>query len=277
MQTKQCQSWSAQAFNQSPDSANQIHGDEMAQQYGFQGGLVPGVTVSAYLTHPAVAAWGLKWLESGRAHVVVSSPLYDEEVFDVEVSNTSQFEYSAKLIKPSGIVSATAEVSIPNIVKAAPKKRGDPFLAADFEPPKALPDTIRQLQQQGCLAMPYSWGGPHNMQTYLREHSDMPQLLDPAQGGYANMSFILGLSNWVLAANTYMNPWIHLETTSQNYAAIPAGTDLLVEMQVRDLFSKKGHEFVDVEVNVFDKNDEAAKSVCFSSIDLRAIYKLRGQ
>ena len=178
-------------------------------------------------------------------------------MFDVEVSNTSQFEYSAKLIKPSGIVSATAEVSIPNIVKAAPKKRGDPFLAADFEPPKALPDTIRQLQQQGCLAMPYSWGGPHNMQTYLREHSDMPQLLDPAQGGYANMSFILGLS--------------------QNYAAIPAGTDLLVEMQVRDLFSKKGHEFVDVEVNVFDKNDEAAESVCFSSIDLRAIYKLRGQ
>ena len=100
----------------------------------------------------------------------------------------------------------------------------------------------------------------------------MPQLLDPAQGGYANMSFILGLSNWVLAANTYMNPWIHLETTSQNHAAIPAGTDLLVEMQVRDLFSKKGHEFVDVLVNIFD----VESSRCYASIELRAIYKLRG-
>jgi hypothetical protein len=282
MQTKQCQSWSAQAFNQSPDSDNQIHGDEMAKQYGFQGGLVPGVTVSAYLTHPAVAAWGLKWLESGRAHVTVSSPLYDEEAFDVEVSNTSEFEYNAKLIRPGGVVSATAEVSIPNVVKAMPKKRGDPLLEAGYEPPKALPDAIRQLQMQGCFAMPYAWGGPHNMQTYLRQHSAMPELLDPAQGGYANMSFILGLSNWVLAANTYMNPWIHLETTSQNYAAIPAGTELVVEMQVLDLFSKKGHEFLDVEVNVFEnnvseKNGGAAEAVCFSSIELRAIYKLRGQ
>lgn len=282
MQTKQCQSWSGQAFNQSPDSANQIHGDEMAKQYGFQGGLVPGVTVSAYLVHPAVQAWGEKWLEAGRAHVVVHTPLYDEDMFDVDVSDASDFEYKAKLVRPGGVVSATAEVSIPTIAKAIPKKRGDPLLADDFTPPKALPDALRQLQVNGCLAMPYAWGGPHNMQTYLRNTSDMPTLLDPAQGGYANMSFILGLSNWVLAANTYMNPWIHLETTSQNYAAIAPGTDLIVEMQVRDLFGKKGHEFVDVEVNVFEDNARKENAnqidpVCFSSIDLRAIYKLRGQ
>ena len=48
--------WQGVAFNQAPDSANEIHGDRVAKQYGFRGGLVPGVTISAYLLHPAVEA-----------------------------------------------------------------------------------------------------------------------------------------------------------------------------------------------------------------------------
>ena len=46
--------WSATALNTAPDSENRIHGDELAKEYGFQGGLVPGVTISAYLVHPLI-------------------------------------------------------------------------------------------------------------------------------------------------------------------------------------------------------------------------------
>lgn len=49
------------AFNEAPDSPNQIHGDSVVAQFGFEGGLVPGVIVSAYLAHTAVAAWGLDY------------------------------------------------------------------------------------------------------------------------------------------------------------------------------------------------------------------------
>ena len=41
--------WSATALNTAPDSENRIHSDELAKEYGFEGGLVPGVTISAYL------------------------------------------------------------------------------------------------------------------------------------------------------------------------------------------------------------------------------------
>ena len=34
--------WSARALNTAPDSENQIHGDDMAREFGFRGGLVPG-------------------------------------------------------------------------------------------------------------------------------------------------------------------------------------------------------------------------------------------
>jgi len=46
------------ARNTAAQSENAIHDDEVARQYGFRGGLVPGVTVYAYLTHPLVEAWG---------------------------------------------------------------------------------------------------------------------------------------------------------------------------------------------------------------------------
>ena len=50
--------WSATALNTAPDSENRIHSDELAKEYGFEGGLVPGVTISAYLVHPLVERWG---------------------------------------------------------------------------------------------------------------------------------------------------------------------------------------------------------------------------
>ena len=43
-------------------------------------------------------------------------------------------------------------------------------------------------------------------------------------------------------------------------------------MSVADLFEKKGHEFVDAEVNLFD----AESGDCYTAIQLRAIYLLRG-
>ena len=69
-----------------------------------------------------------------------------------------------------------------------------------------------------------------------------------------------------------MNPWVHVQTISQNYSAVPYGTRLIAEMEVNSVFEKKGHEFVDVEVNLFDEEDKN----CVMTINLIAIYKLRG-
>jgi hypothetical protein len=69
-----------------------------------------------------------------------------------------------------------------------------------------------------------------------------------------------------------MNPWIHLQTTSHNFRAVPMETSLIAEMQVKDCYDKKGHEFIDVDVNLFDERDEE----CIMMINLLAIYKVRG-
>ena len=123
--------WTAVAFNQVPDSANEIHGDELAKEYGFAGGLVPGVTVSAYLAHPAVESWGLDWLRRGGAHVRVASPLYDGETFDVRITAQSAAAYCAELVRPGDAVSANAELWLADTLPLAPARRGDRIAGND--------------------------------------------------------------------------------------------------------------------------------------------------
>jgi len=67
------------AVNTSSDSENKIHDDATARRYGFAGGLVPGVTVYAYLTQPLVAGLGRAWLQRGTAAVKFVKPVLDGE------------------------------------------------------------------------------------------------------------------------------------------------------------------------------------------------------
>ncbi len=264
--------WQSVAFNQAPDSANEIHGDRIARQYGFRGGLVPGVTISAYLLHPAVEAWGLDFLYRGAATVQVGSPLYDEEPFSVNVLEQCESAYKAEITQPDGTVSATADVSLPELAPIAPTRRGDPVTSSDFKPPPASMEHFEHLRAHGCRAFRYRWSSKHNMRTYVRDESLMPDLHRLDGGGYANTGFLLGCSNWVLAANAHMNPWVHLQTQSQYYRAVPLDSSLIAEVTVREFYEKKGHEFVDVDVHLFDEADDA----CVATIYLRAIYRLRG-
>ena len=65
------------AYNTAKTSDNKIHDDDVARQFGFSGGLVPGVDVYAYMTHPAVACWGQDWLERGWMSVRLQKPVYE--------------------------------------------------------------------------------------------------------------------------------------------------------------------------------------------------------
>ena len=264
-------SWSAIALNTAPDSSNRIHGDEIAKQYGFEGGLVPGVTVAAYLVHPAVEKWGLDWLNFGFANCRVTSPLYDKESFKVDMNLIDEVSCSTTLIKSNKLVSANAEISLTQELPVPPTRRNDPVVADDYKAPKASFDLWKELQQEGCQAYRFFWGA-ENPLTYLSENKDLPVLLQPKKGGFSNFSFLLGCSNWSLAGNAYMNPWVHLQTISQNYRSVPQGTSIISEMEVKDFYEKKGHEFVDVNVNLFDEKDDG----CIMTINLIAIFKLRG-
>ena len=65
------------AYNLSAASENKIHDDSVAKKFGFEGGLVPGVEVYAYMTHLPVTHFGPDWLTRGGAEARLRKPVYD--------------------------------------------------------------------------------------------------------------------------------------------------------------------------------------------------------
>jgi len=265
-------SWSAEAFNPVPESENRIHADEVARDYGFRGGLVPGVVVSAYLLHPAAVAWGRAFCERGRAHVRVDRPVYDGETFRVEVADATRERYDARLVDPQGETCATAAVSIPDEPGPPPVRRGDPLAGRGAARPTASRAVLESLRETGLGALPVRWSEKAEITGYLRDPAALAPVFRDA--GLASPAFVLGLTNGALAANVRMSAWLHLETDSQFFRAVEPGAELVVESAVTDLFAKKGHEFVDLDVAVFDVS-EGAGDAAVASVRLRAIYRLR--
>jgi len=273
--------WQAIAFNPSTDSQNQIHSDEMAKAYGFKGGLVPGVTVSSYLIHPAIMSWGERWLESGHANVVVHKPLYDGFQFEVKVDNVSEAAYSATLVDQEGTLCASASLTLTKPLPKPPillnnillEKEQEKGKGKGKEAPLATRNSMENLKNKGMYALPARWNQRTNMATYLKDRNTMPTIHNAktSGGAFANASFMLGLTNWVLAGNAYMNPWIHLQTESQFFGVVEDDTDLIVECAIESLYNKRGHEFIDLNVSTFIKES----SECVMTAKLRAIYKLR--
>ncbi len=262
-------SYRATAFNPVPESENRIHGDDVARAYGFRGGLVPGVVVSAYLLHPAAVAWGADFAARGKAHVRVGSPVYDAEPFRVEVESATEDRYEARLVDPHDEPCATAEVSLPETLPAPPARRGDPLLVRDAPRPLGTREAFETLRESGLAALHTRWSDRAEITGYFRDAKQMAAIF--VEQRLATPAFVLGLTNWVLASNVRMPTWLHLETGSQFFAAIAPDTEVVAEAAIVDLFEKKGHSFVDVDVNVFRSEDDAA----LAAVRLRAIYRLR--
>jgi hypothetical protein len=262
--------WSGVAYNQATASDNRIHSDEVARQYGFRGGLVPGVTVYAYLVQPAVEAWGLDFLAHGAASIRLDRPLYDGGAFKVDVHPETGRTYRGEVRDSAETVCGNGRASIPDAVPIAAVRRGDRPVSRNDTRPEATRAALERLRETGLGALELEWQASGEMERTTRELDAMPDLIRPDRGGYANPAFTLGCANWILARNVRLGPWIHVQSEVQHFAAVPRGSQLVVEARIVELFARGGHEFVDLDVALFLRPDRPALSARH-----RAIYKLR--
>jgi hypothetical protein len=263
--------WRGIAYNAATESENRIHADDVAQRFGFRGGLVPGVTVFAYLVQPAVEAWGLDWLAGGAATIACKKPLYDGAQFEASVTtDADERAYAGCVVDDAGVLCADGRVWLPRELPPAPRRIGArPVPALDARPP-ATRAALERLREGGMGALRLRWNADGEMGRTSRELAEMPDLVRPDRAAFANPAFVLGLANWVLARNVRLDAWIHAQSEVQLYAPVPLGCEITVESRVTDLFAKGGHEFVDLEVAAF------SEARALMSAKHRAIYKLRG-
>jgi len=262
--------WTTTAINRASRSENPIHEDRAAQRMGFRAGLVPGATLFAYLVHPAVTRWREDWIDRGRGSILLSQPCYEGDGITVAAKADGPRSYGAELRTEAGGVHATGTASVPDQRPEPPVQRDDPPARGLEERPIASRLALERLKQQGMGSVRISWRGEPPYDRYCQDLDEMPTEIRPDQRAFANPAFVLNLANVALTANLRLGPWIHTESELQNFGRLPLGRSVNIESSIIDLFERSGHEFCDLQVNVFLKEGPP-----IASIRHRAIYRPR--
>lgn len=76
--------WSIRAVNLAEHGDNPVHTDAGGRAAGYDGAVVAGTTIYAYLTRPAAQGWGLDWVTGGGAEVRFRAAVLADELLDVD-------------------------------------------------------------------------------------------------------------------------------------------------------------------------------------------------
>ena len=231
--------WTPVAFNTATASANKMHDDAVARTYGFSGGLVPGVDVYAYLTHPPVDAWGLDWLRRGTMRARFTSPVYDGERIDVVPTDEGGLEVR----DASGDVRAFAVATLPAQAPPLPDVAQWPEVEQRTDPPPASPEVLVPGTVLGLDAHRFH---AHRATEYLDDVRETLPLY--REHGVAHPGWLLRDANYVLSANVRLGPWIHVESVVQHHDVVGNRELVSARAIVTKEWDRKGHRFVELDV-----------------------------
>jgi acyl dehydratase len=247
------------AHNAATKSENKIHDDDVARRYGFEGGLVPGVTVYAYMTHPVVAAFGRPWLERGTMAARFVRPCYDGDDVTVEVEaggEGDEPELTLTASRAGGEVVATGTATLPQRVRTAPAVDAYPTAPVPEERLSATHDVLAGLGDLG------TWSA-----TFRADHA--PAFLDQIgddlavyrHDGIAHPGYLLLSANSILVSNVRLGPWMHVGSDVTNFSAVADGDHVSTRGRVTDLFDRKGHQFAELDLLLVANDTRAVQHV----------------
>ena len=258
------------AFNDAAQSENKIHDDAVAKQYGFRGGLVPGVTVHAYMTHPVAELLGLPWIEHGQMSARFLKPVYEGEEATVSAKVTvvsdAAVEFELAVNDPSGGLCAVGSASLRLPVPAAPAADGVPSAARTGERPPADERSLAVGTVLGTLREAFR---QDDHAVYLDQIGEkLEHYRGP--GAVAHPGWLMRRANTVLVEQVRLGPWIHVSSEVTHFGLLHDGDRLETRAVVTDLFERKGHRFVDLDVLLIANADRPVMRVAH-----RAIYEVR--
>lgn len=227
------------AFNTATASTNKIHDDEVAQRFGFRGGLVPGVDVYAYLCHPPTQHWGVDWLLRGTMRARFHQPVYDGRRVDISTDDDG----SMTLRDDTGELCATATASLPDGPRPPLDPADWPAVDQSDDPPPASPEALTPGTALGLA--PHRFRADKAVEYLAEVREDMPVF---AAEGIAHPAWILRDANYVLSANVRLGPWIHVESAVQHHGAVHDGDEVSARALVTREWERKGHRFVELDV-----------------------------
>lgn len=252
-------------------SENRIHQDDMARQYGFKGGLVPGVIMYAWMTHPVVAALGAAWLERGEFEARFPKPIYYEEPATIRASVAAKTAGSVTIDVAAhnsvGEVCGTARMSLGSAGASSPPNVAD-YAVAPL--PAERPRVTRALLESvKVLGTPELDLDAKAAAEHVTRFGD-PLAIYAGESAALHPGGQLELANRALSKNMFMSPWIHVGSSGRHWSVARVGDHLEMRGRVHSLFEKKGHEFVEADLLLVANGSRPVASIRHT-----AIYLLR--
>lgn len=248
-------SYRIEAFNTATESENRIHDDGIAQRFGFQGGLVPGVDVYAYMTRAAILTFGEAFLERGWMSCRFALPVYDGETVDV-IGEPSLEGDLAVSVMARGKALATGSARLGDGSAAAPEigDFGTAALPVASTRPAAGPRSLPEGRVLGTIREVADAEGQRAYRDDVRETHPLY-----SERGLVHPGFLLRRANSALKDNVLLGPWIHVGSEVQHFAPLAAGAPLETRSRVSRLYDHKGHGFVDLDVALFSEGAAVAR------------------
>ena len=252
--------------NYAEDHDNKIHSDEVAAQFGFRGGLVPGVGVYAYLTHPVAEIMGEEWFCQGAMTAKFLKPIYHGEEVTVQgkVTSVAPLCIGLNLFDAEGILCAVGEASLPANL---------PELIIENYPLNNLPVTDeRPVAGKANLPIGKILGAlDWNLNLAEIETKflgDIGATLPIFLGSQAvcHPAYYLAQANEILMANVKLGPWIHTGSSVQHYSLPIHGECLSMRGKVLESYERRGHEIVILDLGIFGEEGRPIAQIRHSAI-----------
>jgi hypothetical protein len=250
--------YTVEAYNTAKVSENKIHDDEVARKFGFGGGLVPGVDVYAYMTHPAIERWGRAWLEHGTAECRFSKPVYNGDLATVTATETAG-SLDIKL-ESRGILCATGVAALPDALPAPALDSFEKTAERATRPP-ADEKSLAVGAWLGIVPFEVTEEVASKFLSDVRETSPFYE-----REGLVHPVAVLRMCNFALNRNVVFGPWMHVGSKIRHFAATRVGDALGVRARVTGNYEHKGHLFVDIDALVLANETTPIARVAHISI-----------
>lgn len=262
------------AHNASHLSDNKIHDDDIARKYGFAGGLVPGVTVYAYMAGPLAAALGERWLTTGGATVSLVQPLYEGERATSRATVTEvggdgvTLDIRAENLEGQRCGTGTATVpvgerqpapALPDYVRAVappvPSPRPELFLESAPVGAILAPLVVSTTPES---AREYAASVFDQNPLFTRGSSFGPPLVHPGS--------LLSDCNRIFTLNFSFGPWIHTRSEIQYLAPALAGRTFTLHGRLAEAYERRLHHYAVLDLFCIDDTGQPVAQVKHTAI-----------
>lgn len=231
---------------------NRIHTNVGAQEYGFQGAFLGGVTLYGWCVPTIVEALGEQWLDDGWVNMRFRRPTYPGAHVRVRVTpdgdGTGSHRFEA--VQDDGEVSIAGAVGL----GAAPWR--DELCVTPFSLPEPGPAERPVLTLADAPV-----GKPLRSYRYGRQTPD-PEFAAGAHAGLTELATSAGpvihpstvarqMISLLAGSYEYGKPSIHAESHIQHFTRIPAGQDVVLCGTFVTAYERNGHHYAVIDADLY--------------------------